>query len=249
VIDHILIDGDYLAYRCAFLNIGDRLDLLSMLQGTVHQWQTEVVSAFDLKNPQVTLCLSKFKQPNFRHELYPQYKHIRKGRTLPDDLAPSYQILEDPSTIGYPYRAQTGLEADDIMGILGTAYESTVIVTVDKDLQSIPGRHYNPVKQKAVIVSPEQANHNFMTQWLTGDATDCVPGMYRVGPAKAAKILSQDGNKEDLVLQAYEKAGYSYNYCVQQGQLVKILDNQHIIGPVDTAIEYQSWQPTSTYRW
>lgn len=249
MIDHILIDGDYLAYRCAFLNIGDRLDLLSMLQGTVHQWQTEVVSAFNLTNPQVTLCLSKFKQPNFRHELYPQYKHIRKGRTLPDDLAPSYQILEDPSTIGYPYRAQSGLEADDIMGILGTAYESTVIVTVDKDLQSIPGRHYNPVKQKAVIVSPDQANHNFMTQWLTGDATDCVPGMYRVGPAKAAKILSQDGNKEDLVLQAYEKAGYSYNYCVQQGQLVKILDNQHIIGPVDTTIEYQLWQPTSTYRW
>lgn len=98
------------------------------------------------------------------------------------------------------------------------------------------------------MVSPDQAKQNFYTQWLTGDATDCVPGMYRVGPAKAAKILANDCT-EETVLKAYEKAGYSYQYCITQGQLVKILDETNVVSYNDGHIVWEPWKPSTDYTW
>ena len=245
--DAIFIDGDYLAYKCAYMNIGDGIDLNNLLSGTVNQWVSEAADAFRLKNPEPLLCLSKFKTPNFRHQLYSNYKAVRKKRTLPSDLTLAYSILLDP-VYEYSIQYQEGLEADDIMGINATMTDSSVIVTVDKDLQTIAGQHYNPVKQTAVVVSPDQAKQNFYTQWLTGDATDCVPGMYRVGPAKAAKILANDCT-EETVLKAYEKAGYSYQYCITQGQLVKILDETNVVSYNDGHIVWEPWKPNTDYTW
>ena len=40
-----------------------------------------------------------------------------------------------------------------------------------------------------VEVTKEDANHYFYQQWMTGDTTDNIWGLWKVGPVKAKKIL------------------------------------------------------------
>lgn len=86
-------------------------------------------------------------------------------------------------------------EADDTIGI--AQYRmwcrdpySTCIATVDKDLDMIPGLHYNFVKEDSYYVDEDRAMRFFYHQLLTGDSTDNIPGVPGIGPAKAATALA-----------------------------------------------------------
>lgn len=115
----------------------------------------------------------------------------------------------------YDTRTSENEEADDQI-----AYEhyadwvkdpySSVIATIDKDLDMIPGMHYNFKRKESYVISPEEGLYNFYKQCLTGDTTDNIPGVDGIGPVKAAKAL--DGVSRDsealyaAVLQEYRKA-------------------------------------------
>lgn len=87
-----------------------------------------------------------------------------------------------------------GEEADDLLAYSHyTMWKddpySSVIVTQDKDLDMIPGLHYNFVKQERYDVSEEEADRNFWYQVCTGDSTDNIPGLPGIGIAKVRKRL------------------------------------------------------------
>jgi len=96
-----------------------------------------------------------------------------------------------------------GYEADDALAIKQSAgfpemgsLSHTVICSRDKDLKMVPGYHYSwgSGKQKEkerFSVTEEQGIHWFFTQLLTGDSTDNIPGLYRVGAVAAKKLLSE----------------------------------------------------------
>lgn len=85
-----------------------------------------------------------------------------------------------------------GQEADDAQGIAQWAAKdrSTVIVGIDKDLRMIPGWHYNFVKDILDYVALPDANEFFFKQMLTGDTTDNIQGIPKVGPKTAEKLLA-----------------------------------------------------------
>jgi len=105
-------------------------------------------------------------------------------------------------------------EADDVMGYhhyaswLRDPYES-VIATIDKDLDMIPGLHYNFVKQESYEISPEEGIYNFYKQCLTGDTTDNIPGLAQVGPVRAAKILEGGRSLGEVAL--FTEVARAYN--------------------------------------
>ena len=79
------------------------------------------------------------------------------------------------------------LEADDCMGILSTHKTlvpgERIIVSNDKDMQTIPGLLFNPAKDKKPRrISELEADRFFMYQTLVGDTTDGYPGCYGIGP-------------------------------------------------------------------
>jgi hypothetical protein len=84
-----------------------------------------------------------------------------------------------------------GIEADDALGIKQTASGrgNSVIVSIDKDLDMIPGMHYNFMHDVAYEVDPDMADKLFFGQLLTGDSTDNIPGLPGVGKAKANRLL------------------------------------------------------------
>ena len=73
------------------------------------------------------------------------------------------------------------LEADDIMGILGSAPgHSTIIVSDDKDMKCIPASLYRPTTGELLVTNERTADYNFLTQALMGDVTDGYSGCPRL---------------------------------------------------------------------
>lgn len=92
-----------------------------------------------------------------------------------------------------------GYEADDAIGWASTDLGSKcIIVSTDKDLDQLPGWHYNWVKGEGYSVTRKMADWMFYTQLLTGDPVDNVPGISGVGIKTAQQILEGSKNSRDL---------------------------------------------------
>lgn len=108
------------------------------------------------------------------------------------------------------------METDDALGIIQTRSKDTCIVTIDKDLDTIYGPHYNFGKQLYYEVSPEDADFFYWTQVMTGDSSDNIRGIPKVGPKTAQKILQPYyGSWVDLhnrVKQEYNNRGIANEF-------------------------------------
>ena len=125
------------------------------------------------------------------------------------------------------------LEADDLLGILSSRLRTdeteTVVVSIDKDLRSIPGLFFNIGRPDDGIqeITQEEADRWFMMQALMGDMTDNYPGCPKFGPATAAKALDAVAPTPEamwpVVVAAYAKAGFGEDYALTMARLARIL--------------------------
>jgi len=116
-----------------------------------------------------------------------------------------------------------GQEADDEIGIRATeiqqAGDDSIIVSIDKDLLTIPSIHYNWKKEEWQTVDDEQAELNYYIQCLTGDRTDNIPGIDGVGPITAAKLLEGARDMDKAVRRAWKEA-YPSGYIAEDGSVI-----------------------------
>lgn len=109
-------------------------------------------------------------------------------------------------------------EADDDISIahygawLQDPY-STVIATIDKDLDMVPGLHYNFRQDKSYYIEPLEGMRLFYEQILKGDTTDNIPGIPGIGKAKAAQALAKTETEQEMyeVVRALYVQGYPDN--------------------------------------
>lgn len=168
---------------------------------------------------------------NFRYEIAKTnpYKARRAERPR------YYGDVRDYLTSKYAATTTDGIEADDSIGIhLTRLGDKGIAVTNDKDLDQIPGWHFNWVTNELYRVSPKDGAFALYSQILSGDATDTVVGIPGIGPSKAAKLLEGARNTSDLYQRtwsAYQShAGEIglegqdlYDYFIEQANLVYIL--------------------------
>jgi len=137
---------------------------------------------------------------NFRDTVAADYKANRRGSDKPANFNDIKSYMID--TLGAI--VIEGEEADDALSIAACTLGHG-IATLDKDLDGVPGLHYNWKKRSLYYVSPEDANRFFYTQLLTGDSTDNIPGLFkRTGVKAMAKI------KEPLEYMDYPAEMYAY---------------------------------------
>ncbi len=155
---------------------------------------------------------------NFRFELatIQPYK-VRDPNAKPIH----YQAIKDYLIEECWAQVVEGIEADDALSIAQWKdYEdkggdwskvNTIICTQDKDLNMVPGPRYSPRTRELHNYTEKEAMDFFYCQLLTGDGTDSIPGIYRVGMITAAKLYREAKckNEEDYYQEAvkqYEKA-------------------------------------------
>ena len=125
-----------------------------------------------------------------------------------------------------------GMEADDALAMEAMSCERQgrpcVICSVDKDLLTIPGLHFNFIAGEWAMVDPVDGYRRLMKQVLTGDRVDNVPGLPKVGERnKLVKALDEMDDPKEMALhvrQAYQdKAGDGWmTYLHEQANLVYI---------------------------
>jgi hypothetical protein len=142
-----------------------------------------------------------------------------------------YNTVRDYLINRWDAEVSHGIEADDCLGIrMCSGGNKDVICTIDKDLDMIPGMHYNYQKDDFHSVSQRRAYYSFYRQLLTGDKVDNIPGLYNVGPKTADATLAGCMTEEDMfwkVLQCYsdapEYAGFAYDAFLENGVLLWIM--------------------------
>ncbi len=155
----------------------------------------------------------------FRDELFAAYKAHRPS--MPPELrAQIAPLLEIIAAQGLPLLRIEGVEADDVIGTLARRAAQqgwrVLISTLDKDMaQLVDGSItlintmnntvLDPAGVKAKFdVAPEQIIDYLA---LAGDTSDNIPGIEKVGPKTAAKLLGEYGSLEQLIAHAAEVGG------------------------------------------
>ncbi len=195
-----IIDGDILCYRVGFA-CNEEPEKVAIR--TMADMLEELIFIELSSNIHVGYLTGK---DNYRHDIAKTkpYKGNRKDAPRPVHL----HSLREYLITAWDFRVADGQEADDAIGIHATlTRDNSIIVSIDKDLDMIPGHHYNPVKKDHYYVNDKEAIKNFYRQILTGDKVDNVQGLRGIGPKKADKILGDfdtDLAMYEAVLKAYD---------------------------------------------
>jgi DNA polymerase I len=185
---------------------------------------------------------------NYRDLLYKEYKMNRKKNPYSNQLkafVPDIRRLAVESDMAvYAH----GREADDLIRIWANQCrylnKDYTIVSIDKDLKCIPGKHYfmHPnLADPFVTVSEDEARLHYYAQLIQGDPTDNIPGVPRMGPVKARKIVesctSEAELQEAVVEQYYLAYGEEnwFNYFLVNAKLI------HIQEHMDDYFDAMSW--------
>ena len=174
-----ILDGDIILYRAAYWADTEGIDSLEdRLKDDIRKWTPKGIH-------EVEVAFSDSRKNNYRRDHWSKYKANRDGLSHPECLGIAREIAVDISNSVMEER----LEADDLLGIAASSNKA-IAVTVDKDLKGVPGWHWNPDKEKEVqYITKKEAHRFFCIQWMTGDRTDGLPGLWRIGPKKAEKFL------------------------------------------------------------
>lgn len=217
-----LVDGDILVYRVGFACQRKDEEVLSDRLACARMKETynAIISANPGKDSR--LYITSGDKSNFRNAIYPAYKANRvAAKPLLYDTLRSYMLNHLQAIEVFKQ------EADDALGIEATKVPGSVIASIDKDLDQIPGIHYNFIKGFHYNVTPEEGLRFFYKQLLQGDLTDNIPGLPGIGPVKAEKALAKATSERHLYMAAramYQKQ-YPDNWeamMLLNGRLLKI---------------------------
>ena len=161
-------------------------------------------------------CVFDPKGKTFRDDIYPEYKANRAP--MPEDLAQQIgHIREVCDALGWPCVEVAGMEADDVIGTLSVHATGrdvdTVISTGDKDLAQLVNDKVTLVNTMsnekldiAGVTEKYGVPPNRIVDYLAlmGDTVDNVPGVEKVGPKTAVKLINEFGSL-DGVLENAEK--------------------------------------------
>ena len=189
----VLIDHDLVVFRCAASAENDRLNIAihrveSLLDELLTKTGADSYRAF----------LSG--KTNFRKSIYPEYK---ANRTAPKpvhlEALREYALDKQNAEL-----APDTLEADDALGINQT--DDTMIVSLDKDLLMVPGKHFSwEIKGKGWNKPDKFFTQDviggmrlFFEQCLKGDTADNIKGIEKIGDKRAKALLADCVTEQEM---------------------------------------------------
>ncbi|MBN1638176.1 MAG: DNA polymerase I [Ignavibacteriales bacterium] len=212
---YVLIDGMSLIYKAFYAFRGNQLsnskgEPTSATYGFLSQLFKIILN---IKPTHLAVALDS-KEKTFRHQVYKEYKSSRPP--IPEDLIPQIErIKQILSSFKIPVYLLPGYEADDIIGAISKRNEKsdiqTIAVTSDKDLIQL-------ITNFTKIARPDKSSQEFKILdeatiqeefgfspiniidylALTGDSSDDIPGVAKIGPKKALPLVQKYLTIENL---------------------------------------------------
>jgi DNA polymerase I len=194
-----LVDADILVYQAALE--AEHEHRWNDGLWTYHAYEKDGEDGFEralakvLEDTKATSFLLALSEPvsalNWRLGVLPSYKGNRKNVRRPLIRKHLNQwVMDTYKDVVY---LRPTLEGDDVLGILNThptlVKGDKLVVSIDKDFRTIPGKHYNQKQGVFFEVTQAEADRYHMYQTLIGDATDGYAGCPGVGPEAATKLL------------------------------------------------------------
>jgi DNA polymerase-1 len=226
----LLIDGDIIAYQHAFgtervTDWGDGVWSWWADENDAARLMDEWIAAMKHKFSADRVIIALSDADNFRKRILPTYKGNRAEARKPILL----KRMREHLTANHTTYCRPGLEGDDVLGIIMTSEKiapgKRICVSIDKDMRTIPGRHYDAKHDKKLMVSELEADRFHMIQTLSGDPTDGYSGCPGIGKVKAHRLLHDKEPREwwPTIVAAYEKAGLTEADALVQARVARIL--------------------------
>lgn len=199
----LLIDGDIFCYRVGFSCNSEAEEVCI---STLDSYLSDIIMKFDVQ-PYTVVITGK---GNFRNDVAvtAPYKGNRKK-----DKPIHYNAIRERMKTYWGALETSGIEADDLISILATQNTDSVIISIDKDFDQVPGKHFNFVKNIHYVIEEKEGLFNFYMQMLVGDRIDNIIGAAGYGPVKSKALLE---NKSELEM---------YKACVEVLGADRVLEN------------------------
>jgi len=203
----VIIDADSLSFICAYTGKDEEGNKkpeyteteYGIAEGIVTEWVFKILNAieehYDISG--IFMCVKG--KNNFRKKILETYKQNREEPLPIVGHLHNYLVNHH-----YAYEAPIG-EADDVIYTISKKLNfEAIICGIDEDLKSIPGIHYNYVKQEWSYMTEDESRLHLALKVLTGDAGDNVKVNKGLGPKKASKIVSLGMSNYQFVRRIYE---------------------------------------------
>lgn len=227
----LLVDGNHLLCRCAFIPELQRLQTHKGKPTGVTFGFLRVLRA-TLRRFKATSCVVVWDAGRSvrRLEIYPEYKANRDEKPKPEALVNAAEQLPDIQEIlpylGVKQLMMNGYEGDDLLCLLVQLIdkdEDIVVITDDKDLLQLVAVNvsvYRPVANELIDV------HNFtgevgipvelftLRKAIEGDSSDNINGVRGVGEKTANKLLKETFyDEEDEEWVDFDKHSLLKEHC------------------------------------
>ena len=214
----LIIDGSSYLYRAFYASgglttskgfpTGAIFGVTSMLKGLWNRNKANYVAVvFDPRGPTI------------RNDWYEHYKANRNA--MPEDLVEQLDGIKCIiKALGFEIIELPYYEADDVIGTLAKYGEQNKLVvriaSPDKDMAQLVNKNITIFdEQKKIEWDESGVNEKFgippslIIDYLTliGDASDNVPGVEKIGPKTAVKLLKKYGSLEKILLDSANISG------------------------------------------
>jgi DNA polymerase I len=213
-----LVDGSSYLYR-AFHALPNLTSGDGQHTGAVFGVANMVRRMLEQYDPEYAAVIFDAPGKTFRHDTYAEYKATRAP--MPDELRSQIEPLHELiDAMGLPRLVVEGVEADDVIATLTRRAREegrpVLISSGDKDLaqlvtdgvvleDTMQDKRYDPQTVEGKFgVGPERVADLLA---LTGDTSDNIPGIEKVGPKTAAKWLKAYGDLDGVIEHADEVGG------------------------------------------
>lgn len=215
-----LVDGSSYMYR-AFYAIRNLTNSAGMPTNAVYGFTQMLQSLLQDHDPEfVAVALDAYGSdvPNFREEIYAEYKANRDK--MPDELAEQVPYIRRViEALHIPKLEKPGVEADDLIATATRQAQrrgvEVCIISGDKDLMQLLGpgvrmhdtksdKTYTPESvEEKYGVTPEKQKY---VMAMAGDTSDNIPGVPGIGPKTGGKLIRKFGDL-DGVYENLDKVG------------------------------------------
>ena len=212
----LIVDGHNMIHR-GFWAVKEQLTAPDGTPTNAIKGMVNILLA-EIKKVEATHCAIIFDSgmDEFRASLYPEYK---AGRPHNDDLAVQIKYAKRLlKYAGIKVYCERGVEGDDLSGSIAVSASSegalSVITSSDKDFLQL-------VRDDKIHILPPKSDDHYGSEhvverlgikpkyvidylMLLGDGVDNIPGVYKVGPAKAKELVNRFGRAGRIVRHADE---------------------------------------------